>query len=203
MKSEPPDHAAKSHGPRGGLDRTALERLVARGLTVRQLAAELDRSPTTVRYWLKKYGIALKRSGRRRIHGKEGDARKRINSTCRKHGLTEFALRGAYYRCLRCSSEAVIRRRRNVRLRLIQEFGGACVMCGYDVPIALEFHHLDRNAKSFGLAARGMTRSYDSLRAEAGKCILLCSNCHAQVEAGILRLPANLTDAKLGSRRVA
>jgi hypothetical protein len=96
-----------------------------------------------------------------------------------------------------------MRRRRNVRLRLVQEFGGACAICGYDVPITLEFHHLDRGAKSFGLAARGMTRSYDSLREEASKCVLLCSNCHAQVEAGILRLPANLTDAKLGSRRVA
>jgi hypothetical protein len=88
-------------------------------------------------------------------------------------------------------------------MRLVREFGGACAICGYDVPIALEFHHVDRETKVFGLAARGMTRSYESLRDEAAKCVLLCSNCHAQVEAGILQSPANPSVAKLGSRRVA
>ena len=44
-------------------------------------------------------------------------------------------------------------------MRLVREFGGACAICGYDVPIALEFHHADRETKVFGLAARGMTRS--------------------------------------------
>jgi predicted HNH restriction endonuclease len=96
-----------------------------------------------------------------------------------------------------------MRRRRKVRLLLIQEFGGACSICGYNVAIALEFHHLDREAKAFGLAARGMTRSYESLRDEAAKCVLLCSNCHAQVEAGILQPLPNQSDAKLGARRVA
>jgi hypothetical protein len=139
----------------------------------------------------------------KRIHGKHGDSRKRIKSTCRNHGLTDFALRGQYYRCLRCASEAVMRRRRAVRLLLIEEFGGVCVICGYDVAIALEFHHLDPGAKAFGLAAGGLTRSYEALREEASKCVLLCSNCHAQVEAGTLRPPVNLADAKLGRRRVA
>ena len=32
----------------------------------------------------------------------------------------------------------------------------------------------------------GVTLSLDSLRAEARKCVLLCSNCHAEVEAGSL-----------------
>jgi len=173
---------------------------VEAGLTVRELSVRVDRSPTTVRYWLKKYGIALKRPGPRRLHGRDGDSRERIRSTCRKHGLTDFALRAGYYRCLKCGSEAVIRRRRNLRLQLIQEFGAACAICGYDVPIALEFHHLDRDEKAFGLAARGMTRSYESLREEAAKCVLLCSNCHAQVEAGIMPPPAKVTDAKLGPR---
>jgi transposase len=194
---------ATRRGPRGALDERELTRLVGEGLTVRQLAIELDRSPTTVRYWLKKYGIQLQRPGPRRVHGKDADSRKRIKSTCKRHGLTDFALRGDYYRCLRCASEAVMRRRRKVRQRLVQEFGGKCVICGYDVPIALEFHHLDRDAKTFGLAARGITRSYESLCEEASKCILLCSNCHAQVEAGIIRPPANLTGAKLTPRRAA
>src|SRR5215207_2786150 len=56
-------------------------------------------------------------------------------------------------------------------------------------PAALHFHHVDPEQKSFGLARRGITRSIDILRAEIRKCVLLCSNCHAEVEAGATRLP--------------
>jgi hypothetical protein len=31
------------------------------------------------------------------------------------------------------------------------------------------------------------------LRAEASKCVLLCSNCHAEVEAGIAAVPLNFS----------
>jgi hypothetical protein len=35
----------------------------------------------------------------------------------------------------------------------------------------------------------GLTRSLAKSRAEAAKCALLCSRCHAEVEAGVKRLP--------------
>jgi hypothetical protein len=34
-----------------------------------------------------------------------------------------------------------------------------------------------------------VTRALDAARAEARKCVLLCSNCHAEVEAGAVQLP--------------
>jgi len=192
------------YGPRGALDEAELRQLVSSGLTVRQLAVLLDRSPTTVRYWLKKYGLRLSHPGPKRIHGEAWDSKKRIESMCRKHGQTTFALRtDGYYRCLKCTVEAVQRWRRTTRRRLIEEFGGECAICGFDQPVSLEFHHLDRETKEFGFAARGNTRSYESLREEAKKCVLLCSNCHAQVEAGILRPPVNSAAANLTRRRVA
>jgi hypothetical protein len=73
---------------------------------------------------------------------------------------------------------------------LVSEAGGACVICGYSRCLAaLEFHHLDRTAKRFAVAARGVTRSLAEAREEASKCVLLCSNCHAEVEAGVSSLP--------------
>jgi ribosomal protein L30E len=54
--------------------------------------------------------------------------------------------------------------------------------------VALHFHHIDPATKSFGLARRGITRSLERVRAEAAKCVLLCSNCHAEVEAGLVAL---------------
>jgi 5-methylcytosine-specific restriction endonuclease McrA len=80
--------------------------------------------------------------------------------------------------------------RRRAKLRLIAEAGGCCRICGYDrYSGALHFHHVDPSQKEFGLARRGFTRSIEKMRAEAAKCVLLCSNCHAEVEAGIATLP--------------
>ena len=73
---------------------------------------------------------------------------------------------------------------------LVAEAGGACAICAYSRCLAaLEFHHLDRSSKSFSVAARGVTRSLAEARVEAGKCVLLCGNCHAEVEAGVTVLP--------------
>ena len=73
---------------------------------------------------------------------------------------------------------------------LVAEAGGRCAVCGYDRHVgALQFHHRESSSKMFGLAARGATRSLDAARAEAEKCVLLCSNCHAEVEAAMVKLP--------------
>jgi hypothetical protein len=84
--------------------------------------------------------------------------------------------------------------RRDAKRRLLAEAGGRCRLCGYDrYAGALEFHHLDPALKSFGLSVRGITRSLESLRDEARKCVLLCSNCHAEVEAGVATLKEDAT----------
>ncbi len=53
---------------------------------------------------------------------------------------------------------------------------------------ALQFHHRPGETKQFGVADRGLTRSLQAVRAEAAKCVLLCTNCHSEVEAGIVNV---------------
>ena len=70
------------------------------------------------------------------------------------------------------------------------EAGGACVICGYDrYAGALQFHHVDPAEKSFSLSERGLARSLVKARAEVAKCVLLCANCHAEVEGRIATIP--------------
>jgi hypothetical protein len=86
-----------------------------------------------------------------------------------------------------------VRRRRRVKHTLVTEAGGRCRLCGYArSQAALVFHHVDPSAKRFGLAGGGMTRSLARAREEARKCLLLCANCHAEVEAGVTTLPPSL-----------
>jgi hypothetical protein len=39
-----------------------------------------------------------------------------------------------------------------------------------------------------------VTRALAKAREEAAKCVLLCANCHAEVEAGIAQLPLRSAD---------
>ena len=67
-------------------------------------------------------------------------------------------------------------------------------LCGFDdYAGALQFHHIDPAEKRFQLGGRGLTRALEELREEARKCVLLCANCHAMVEAGVATLPQALT----------
>lgn len=48
---------AERYTARGAPDRQVLESLAARGVTLGEMAAAIDRSVTTVRYWLRAWGI--------------------------------------------------------------------------------------------------------------------------------------------------
>lgn len=107
--------------------------------------------------------------------------------TCAKHGEVQFVLESrGYWRCCKCRSEGVIRWRHRVKERLVAACGGKCQGCGYDRCMrALEFHHRNPEQKEFGIAAGGRTKGFATKLKEAKKCVLLCSNCHMEVEAGL------------------
>jgi hypothetical protein len=120
--------------------------------------------------------------------------------TCRKHGEVAF---GAHmnggkkrYRCRRCTAEAVTRRHRRVRAQLVQEAGGKCAVCGYSrCQINLHFHHVNREEKSFEMSmARG--KSIATYLAELMKCVLVCANCHGEIEAGLIASPPPLGEQR-------
>jgi len=184
-------HAPK-HAARGGIAREDLETLVALGMPIRQMAQQLGVSYTTVRHWLSRFGLTTSRT-RRLAETAEARASgaTTVEGHCPHHGHTKFVRRGTEaFRCQRCRAEAVDRRRRKIKRILVDEAGGACVLCGYSRSLAgLHFHHLDRTQKSFALGYKGVTLSLAAARAEAAKCVLLCATCHAEVEAGVKRLP--------------
>ena len=80
--------------------------------------------------------------------------------------------------------KAVSKRRRRIRQMALKYKGGKCEFCGYDrCDEALDFHHIDSKQKSFGLSADGLTRSWERVKAEADKCVLICANCHREEHA--------------------
>jgi transposase-like protein len=181
---------------KGGIPRETLETLVDTGATIRRMATSLAVSESTVVHWLRKYALQTERARRRSERPVNSEPLPRtVEMECGHHGLSPHVLEGrGYYRCKRCRKERVATWRRSAKQRLLAEAGGRCRLCGYDrYAGALEFHHLDPGQKSFGLSVRGITRSLETLREEARKCVLLCSNCHAEVEAGVATLKEGAT----------
>ncbi|MGI5826808.1 MAG: hypothetical protein ACOX50_05360 [Patescibacteria group bacterium] len=87
----------------------------------------------------------------------------------------------------RYNIEAVTRRRKQLKEMAIRLKGGRCQICGYNRHVgALEFHHLEEGSKEFGLSTRGLTRSWEKIRAEVEKCILVCANCHREIHGGLV-----------------
>jgi transposase-like protein len=187
-------HTAR-HAVRGGIGRVLLMEMISNGLTVRAIADRLECSPTRVRYWITRHELATlaAESRAKRLASAKDNVR-----LCPTHGLSPHGQRTSGFRCRTCAVEQVTARRRRVKQILVEEAGGRCIVCGYDrCQRALEFHHLDPNEKRFPLAHRGLSQGIAKLRAESAKCVLLCSNCHAEVESGLIDLPVR--SAKPGS----
>jgi hypothetical protein len=173
-------------------DESQLEDLVASGATLREMAAELGVGYSTVRQWLVRRGLTTIRAARTaQFREATRNGLSQVEAWCPKHGYARFYRRTeGGFRCGRCNSRAVAARRRTVKMALVAEAGGACAICGYNChPGALQFHHRDRTHKAFGISQRGFSRSMQSAREEAAKCVLLGANCHAEVEAGVTAIP--------------
>ena len=188
---------AQKHAAKGGIERERLEELVGEAMTTAEIADAVGLSKGTVRHWLRVYGLRTIRFRGERLKLAQAAKEARLMTvvlSCRHHGATEFVLEGrGYYRCKQCRAESVVRHRQKVKETLVAEAGGRCIACGYSRNIrALQFHHLDPDEKRLGLSSQGVTYSLERLRGEANKCVLLCANCHAEVESGELILPATV-----------
>ncbi len=79
-------------------------------------------------------------------------------------------------------------RQQQSKLQAIEYKGNKCQLCGYDrSTYALEFHHKDRGQKDITIGSNH-NRSFERIRPELDKCILVCSNCHREIHQGLIKL---------------
>lgn len=91
--------------------------------------------------------------------------------------------------CKSCTNLQCVERQNACKLKAVEYKGGCCEHCGYKKYLgALEFHHTDPTKKDFGIASAS-TRSFQNVKAELDKCLLLCANCHREEHARLKNLP--------------
>jgi protein-arginine kinase activator protein McsA len=78
-------------------------------------------------------------------------------------------------RCGSCNTKI---RRFRTKYAAIKLLGGKCQRCGWHGnQAALQFHHKNPDVKEFIIGSVA-NKSWDSIKTEMQKCILLCANCH-------------------------
>jgi hypothetical protein len=116
-----------------------------------------------------------------------------VCETCGRHYVHDWHKGHRATRCNSCCANGW-RDRRELKQRMVDYKGGACVLCGYSKCLrAMDFHHLDPSSKRFNIAS-SHNRRWEALRLELDKCMLICSNCHFELEADTGRRRARRDD---------
>ncbi len=150
------------------MKKETLKNLIDLNMSQREIAANLNCSQATVKHWLKKYGISTSKL---------------------KYNMTSEDLNERLKAKRANRVKAVQRRREKIATMAIEYKGDKCIECGYNkCSQALDFHHVDPTTNNFGISAGGHTRSWEKVKEELDKCVLLCANCHREVHAGILNI---------------
>lgn len=147
--------------------------LVKQGCSQRKIAKIQNCSQSTIKYWLKKYGI------------KTISNTSLFCKTCGEENPDKFYRRKnntiSRKQCSKCWNRRTIERTRKNKLEAIEYKGGKCQVCGYKkCPAALAFHHRNPDEKDFNWKSlRNMAIS--KLKRELDKCDLVCHNCHSEI----------------------
>lgn len=161
------------------------------GKTYQEISSILNCSLSTIKYHLRnisKRGVSLKMTldmfKEMKSMLSDGVSQKEvsekfnisISSIKRYRNLTY----DEYVQKLSKNSKKVVNWRKRKKIELIRYKGGSCEICGYNKCIsALDFHHKNPKEKDFSIS--GKSFSYERLKKEVDKCILVCSNCHAEI----------------------
>lgn len=87
--------------------------------------------------------------------------------------------------CKPCQNNQTTERQQRLKQEAVTYLGGKCSNCGYKkYQGALEFHHKNPDEKDFSISHCART-SFEKVKSELDKCILLCSNCHKERHAGL------------------
>lgn len=164
------------------MEKAVLIQLIEQDKTIRAIAQELENSPTTVRYWLKKLGL---KTQHRVSNRKDKYVCKYCGTTRRDDFVWRSQNRQCKSVCVACHSEIRMNRLREYKQLAVESKGGKCTRCGYNKCLgALEFHHRDPKQKDPKWQSM-RSCSLKRILKEVEKCDLVCSNCHREIHAGL------------------
>lgn len=174
------------------MQKEQLEMFIQQGLSSYQIANKLNKSQTTIRYWLNKHNLKTNPRQSQKVQNTPDGIFKKCS---RCHEIKEITKENFYVRmdgrfhvwCRQCLNKITSENQIKNKLKAVEYKGGRCSVCQYDKYYgALEFHHLNPDEKDFNLSRKNY--SFEKLRPELDKCICVCSNCHREIHAGLIKI---------------
>jgi hypothetical protein len=106
----------------------------------------------------------------------------KVCNKCKKRKpLSDFRAKGptrVHPYCAKCFNLYMLIRWHCNKIRAIAHLGGKCVDCGKSFhPAIFQFHHRTSKGKEAEWSQM-RNKSWDNIKKELDKCILLCSGCH-------------------------
>ena len=167
------------------MEKETIQNLIKQNFSIGDISKELDKSKSSIRYWLNFYDLKTNHPNTSRGE-KYPQSDKKVCPKCSiekgrdsfytKRNKTDFS---TY--CRDCTKQDTVDRQRLLKQKCVEYKGGRCVECGYNKCLgALEFHHLDPTQKDFAIGDFKLKFFSDTIKKELDKCDLLCSNCHRE-----------------------
>jgi DNA-binding transcriptional ArsR family regulator len=165
------------------MNKELLSQLINEGLSTYKIAAKLNVSQSTIRHWLKKFGLTtVIIKDNKYCHRCKKDLPK-DEFYNRRNGI------GNSPYCKSCTKQQTTERQQLFKVKCVEYKDGKCIVCNYDKCIsALEFHHLNPLFKDFNISNVKLLSFNDKIKLELDKCILVCSNCHREIHSGLIQV---------------
>lgn len=162
------------------MNKIILETLCNKGMTLKQISAEVSLGPTTIRYWIKKYGLSLKRGARGKLP-KDMLVPRKCGLCGEENPINFYGNKRTV--CGKCHSKYTLKRGQIQMEKARAYLGDKCVICGYDrYKTSLDIHHLDPSTKDSSFRnKRGW--AWVKVEEELKKCVLLCRCCHGALHS--------------------
>lgn len=82
-----------------------------------------------------------------------------------------------------CESCRTTIRRYKIKLKLVEYKGNKCSKCGkqFENLRNYVFHHQDTHDKNYDIAGNAYLKTWEELKSEIDKCVLLCHICHNDI----------------------
>lgn len=161
------------------MDYNILNTLVTQGNSTRDISKTLNTSNTNVRYWLKKYKLKTRYSNSSELINSTNECSrcKLLKPISEFHNRPDRKGKQQSY-CKSCFNNYCDARWINAKKKAIEYKGSKCVDCNKSFDYYLyDFHHLIPSEKECSWTKLRL-RSWENIKKELDKCVLLCCMCH-------------------------
>lgn len=167
------------------MDKNILINEIEKGLSQRQIAESLNCSQSTIKHWLKKFGLKTLTTSEFRNLDLPKDMKK-CNSCGEIKNKKDFYFNSGTRDklmscCSICSNKKRVNRGRANKIKIIEYKGNKCEHCDLHINDShysvFDLHHNDPTKKDPKFSSFKYW-AWDKIVNEIDKCSLLCSNCH-------------------------